>query len=621
MKLSHRVLLLVTVPLLCELCFVFVFYRMLQNVEEETRREVHAREILDHSNNVLNSYYEISTLMGNILLRHNFEEIKLINERAAYLQYHMQQLQILWQADRPEIAEAIARLQTNTRKVLDVTLSGLQEIARGNVLPGLALLDRARPALDHLSGEIWAVSSHAHDVLRQSLKVQAEEREELRLVLWTGIIFNIVAVIGIALAFNRSIVTRLAFLIENTYSLAEGKTLHPRLQGNDEIAELDRIFHETASILETSRGKEKELLTEMQVIMESIPVGLAILDDQGKVIEVNGTLRRMLQAGNKDTFADLVLADLVKPGSDDGPPVQGAGFKLSDILAAQSADTLMEGLLCRRSEAALPVAFSISSMKRFGRISYLLVLLDIAERKELEKRKRDFMAMVTHDLRTPLASSQIFLEMLENNMYQTIHPENCEKAKELSATAARLMGLINDLLDIEKLESGRLTLSKGLISVDDLFREAAENAHEAAFARGVAIDWDVAEDWNLSADCERLSQAFGNIVSDAINAAPPASVVYLRARRPGNDLMELSISCRERFLSAGEIECMFDRFKYLSKAGMPTATDTGVRLAIAKVIVEQHGGKVLLASSSETGTTFCITLPLVKTAATALQDG
>jgi PAS domain S-box-containing protein len=611
-RLSHRAFLLISIPLICELGFVCVFYCMLQNVEDETRREVHARHILDCSNSLLNAYYQSGMTLGAFLLTRSPDQLQKYEAISARMEKYLGTLESLWHDDNPEIAASVADVSLKAKTVVEASTMAARKIAQGNIIAGVFTLSRTRNDMDELSEKLWSVTNRAHDVLQKSMKVQSEERQKLGVVLWAGIVLNIVVVIGLAIAFNRTTVKRLAVLIDNTSRVAAGRELNPQLGGSDEIAELDRTFHETAVAIDLLRTKERELLSEMMIIMESMPVGLVILDERGAVLEVNARLRQMMQLEQGSAIGDMFINNIIRMSNGTltyaESPAHPAVLMLENLLGT---DSLSDAEVVRVDGSVIPVALSISSMKLESEgHAHLLVLIDVSDRKELEKLKRDFMTMVTHDLRTPLASSQIFLEMLESNSYRSLGPETRNSAKEVSRSASRLMILINDLLDIERLESGKLSLAKRPVSIEELFRATTDLVSTVAAQRDVTVDWDVPEELNVLADEERLLQAFANIVFDAVAEAPPTSTIDLFATAKDVEHVELRVSNRDRALSESEVELMFDRFKCVSQRTAGDApTANGVRLAISKVIMEQHGGDVWVSCTPSDGTVFNLTLP------------
>ena len=229
--------------------------------------------------------------------------------------------------------------------------------------------------------------------------------------------------------------------------------------------------------------------------------------------------------------------------------------------------------------------------------------------KEISEKKRELQAMVTHDLRTPLTSIRLSLSLMLETMLQDLPPRAEKIVKTAERNCSRLIRLINDLLDIEKLDSGQFVLNKAPLHLALLF-EAVEDA-TAEFAANKKMEivcGDAAT--KIEADGDRLVQVMVNLVSNAIKFSEDGKKVYLDAVETG-EFVEIRVKDEGRGIPAEAIPKLFDRFHQVSASDGARGKGTGLGLSISKALVEAHGGNIGVESEVGVGTTFIIKLPLL----------
>jgi signal transduction histidine kinase len=228
--------------------------------------------------------------------------------------------------------------------------------------------------------------------------------------------------------------------------------------------------------------------------------------------------------------------------------------------------------------------------------------------KEVEEMKQQFVAMVSHDLRTPLTSVCGFLEMLRQGAYGDLSSQGSQRTQLAERNIQRLIALINDLLDMEKLESGQLELIQELIPLEPVITRSLDAVRVFAEQHKVQLVADPV-DYIVYGDTNRLIQVLVNLVSNAVKFSPPDSAVTVAAV-PIDDFIEVRIIDKGRGVPAAYREVIFERFRQVKATDATQKGGTGLGLAICKAIVEQHGGKIGVESEEGKGSTFWFRVPL-----------
>lgn len=219
-----------------------------------------------------------------------------------------------------------------------------------------------------------------------------------------------------------------------------------------------------------------------------------------------------------------------------------------------------------------------------------------------EQKRSDFVAMLTHDLRSPLSSMQMSLELMIEGVYGDLHAELEQRVRGNQRTVGRLLRLVNDLLDVEKAESGLLTLSYEEVSLEKLARDAVESVNALAESHNVTVVVDVVEA-DVNVDGDRLNRALVNLLANAIKFSTRGEEVKLSAHADQNGV-EIKVQDHGKGIPKQAIDKIFDRYEQVDNSG-----GTGLGLTICKTVIERHGGKITVNSEVGKGTTFDIWIP------------
>ncbi len=234
---------------------------------------------------------------------------------------------------------------------------------------------------------------------------------------------------------------------------------------------------------------------------------------------------------------------------------------------------------------------------------------DVTERKELEKLKSDFISTVSHELRTPLTSIKGYVDLVLAGDVGPITPEQKEFLTIVSQNTTRLTELINDLLEIERLESGRIEFEFAELDLAEVLYNVARSLQVTAEQKGLELITEIASGLKVRGDRDRLAQVFLNLLSNAIKYTP-AGTVELKAYRE-DEAVVVAVRDSGIGISENDMPKLFQKFfradtPYVRKVG-----GTGLGLSIAKAIVERHHGTITVTSQLGQGSTFTVRLPAV----------
>ena len=229
--------------------------------------------------------------------------------------------------------------------------------------------------------------------------------------------------------------------------------------------------------------------------------------------------------------------------------------------------------------------------------------------KEIERLKQEFVSMISHDLRTPLTSIQVFLNMLAKGLFGEVSDKLLSKAQMADRNATRLIGLINDLLDIDKMESGQLSLACESTSLKSVVERSIDSVKGFSDQSGVSLESVCGADLLVYADGDRLVQVMVNLLGNAVKFSPKGSTVRVVGKQDG-DLARIEVIDEGRGVPEHLVSTIFERFTQVSAKDSTEKKGTGLGLAICKAIIEQHGGSIGCISGVGQGSTFWFTLPL-----------
>lgn len=363
-----------------------------------------------------------------------------------------------------------------------------------------------------------------------------------------------------------------------------------------------RAFCVVLDITERKRAEEalKQSEERMRSVFEMMPLALLVMTPEGRVVSVNPAAQQHFGAAANE-LSERVVTDFFR--QDRLGEKQTALVELMNPPlhpARRIYGRKVDGELFPAE--VMSTAYDTSSLK--GR---LLIVKDVSREYEADRLKQSFMAMVGHELKSPLMSIHVCLQMLGKGFFGNLTEEGQESVKTAEQSVHRLIGLVNEILDAEKLESGSISIAPQTTNLEKILDMAANAVSALAEANKIRIHRDRV-DVEITADTNRLVQVVVNLLSNAIKFSPPNSKVQLYAK-VSEDAVEVSVEDNGRGVPKEHQQLVFERFHQVSPGDAKEKGGTGLGLAICKAIVEAHGGSIGVDSEPPDGSRFWFTLP------------
>lgn len=262
----------------------------------------------------------------------------------------------------------------------------------------------------------------------------------------------------------------------------------------------------------------------------------------------------------------------------------------------------------RRDGAWLDIQVGVSIVRDLeGKIIGMVeIARDITEQKMAEQRKDTFIGMASHELKTPLTTIKGFAQLLKRQMKRLGLEEQATILTKIEGQINALTGLVNELMDVSKIQAGKLEYTRDVVDIDELIRSVAEMLQQTSNQHMIKVSGKTQR--KLVGDQARLEQVFTNLITNAIKYSPQANRVDIWI---GNAQDRIIVKIRDYGIGMPpeEVERIFERFYRANTAKNQGIGGLGMGLYISREIVERHGGKILVESKEGEGSTFCVELP------------
>ena len=427
------------------------------------------------------------------------------------------------------------------------------------------------------------------------------------------IVFSVLAASFLA----RRIMRPISRLTEAARRMAEGRLdTAVRVERSDDetVAELANAFIVMQNAVKNRERHLNDARARIEAIVNSATSAIILVDEHGTIIRANLATQTLFG------YAPAALK----------------GKKLSMLAHDSYVDSLFGGegetigkpreILAQREDGkTFPAEISVSNVRTSGRgHSFVVMLTDLSERKryenienqlKLERIKGEFVSTVSHELRTPLTSITGSLALLKSDRLGAMPPNAKPLVNIAYSNSERLMRLINDILDMEKIKSGKLSFVFEELDVAMLLYEAARA--NAAYAEQLDVKLRVAripQGILIMGDPDRMAQALANLISNAAKFSPKGGTVTLSANRK-NGWVRICVADKGEGIPESFRDRIFSRFAQADSTDARQKGGSGLGLSITKAIAEAHSGKVGFTTAIGKGTTFFIDLPIISSAA------
>ena len=369
-------------------------------------------------------------------------------------------------------------------------------------------------------------------------------------------------------------------------------------------------------------------MRQRKLILEAVDDGIFGIDLDGRLTFINEAGAKVLGY----TVEELVgrdLHELIHHSHADGTPYSRSTSPILQALRRSEPIRMRDEVFWRKDGTAIPVEYSANPLLEDGQVCGMVVAFqDVSERRRLERMKDEFISTVSHELKTPLTSLRASLGLIQSGTLDK-RPEKQRQMIDMAIeNSDRLIRLVNDILDFDRGEKGRLALNREAVEPMTLLRRAADVAHDAATQARIDFRFE-ANAPPVFADGERVLQVLNELVGNALKFSPPGTTILLAAASMGTSEAGggaaaaivggagevcFMVEDQGRGIAAEKLERIFERFQQGDASDARALGGTGLGLALCRSIVEQHGGRIWAESEVGKGSRFLFTLPAASAA-------
>ena len=438
--------------------------------------------------------------------------------------------------------------------------------------------------------------------MKSDIEGRYEEIHETALIFVFASLIAAGISIVVAVLVSRSITQPIVEMREQALRIARGDySRRVTVYGRDELGQLAETFNQLGDrIAETQDAMESER-NRLDSVLSHMTDGVIATDRRGKVITINEMALTLLNVKREEVIGESIL-ELLEIDED---------YTLRKLLEDPD-EMLIERENPYRGLVILRTDFSMIR-RESGFISGLVAVMhDVTEQEKTEQERRDFVSNVSHELRTPLTSMRSYIEALSEGAWkdEEIAPNFLKVTLD---ETDRMIRMINDLLDLSRMDSGKAVLQLEYVNFNELVNFVLDRFDMIVDNQDVRKKYRIRRDFTkrdlwAEVDTDKIIQVIDNIMNNAIKYSPDGGTITVRLSETHNNIV-LSVTDQGLGIPKKDLGRVFDRFYRVDKARARKQGGTGLGLAISKEVVKAHGGNIWVESQEGRGSTFYITLP------------
>ncbi len=366
-----------------------------------------------------------------------------------------------------------------------------------------------------------------------------------------------------------------------------------------------------ASSIARDITEQRRLEAKSQQLFASNLIGIFVADSAGRLLEANQAFLDLVGYTREEWQAAALQSE--------APSTAVASFLRQLVLQARQSSGAadpQETVMPQKGGTQLPVLVALTCLEEGE--ACIGFVLDISERKALEQRKDAFIGMASHELKTPVTSLKGFLSLLQRVLAQSENAKVLHYLTRMDAQIEKLISLINDLLDLSRIQAGQLVYREERVAVDALVQDIVESVQEATQTHHLQIEGQTQAE--VFGDRDRLGQVLINLLTNAIKYSAGADRVIVHLATQA-DLVLMSVQDFGRGIAKEHHRKIFERFYQVTDPDEKTYPGLGIGLAISQDIARRHGGRLWVESEKGQGATFHLSLPRLRQEHTPPSQG
>ena len=392
------------------------------------------------------------------------------------------------------------------------------------------------------------------------------------------------------------------------------RTLNTSLEQKvqNRTAELQQINQKLVREIEDrlkTRADLERLSHQNELILNSAGEGIYGLNLEGITTFVNPAAAEML-GYQIDELQNQPMYETIAHSTAEGKVYAWSESPIYQTIQTGEVYHVTDEIFWRKDKSCFSVEYVSTPIKENEQIVGAVVIFkDITERQIIDRMKDEFVSVVSHELRTPLTSIRSSIGLLSSGR---IEPQSSKSQRLIEIAldnSNRLVRLINDILDLERIKSGTVTMLKESCDAADIVKDAVAIVQNMADKAQITIT-STALSVPLWVDRDRIIQTLTNLLSNAIKFSDPNTTVSIEAHLQGDKMVVFQVKDRGRGIPPDNLESIFDRFQQVDASDSRDRGGTGLGLAISRSIVQQHDGQIWVESTLGQGSTFYVTLPI-----------
>lgn len=588
LNLALRGLILIGVPTLFQICFVGFLAVLLLNLVDETAKESHATDLMTRT--YLATMKSAGAIVGT-MIEVESKDLGVGNDTG---EKQLQSIRKSWsevtnaEGNSPEELACIKKFDATLQR----SITAMQQIR----------LEISNPDSNHhermleLNSELTQCASDIMDTVGELEKAEAaagestlrKKSKEMReaALYWMSVIvaLSVLATIALGAIYVIGIKRPFDRLVEDSRLLSQEKILPLPMNGNDEMSSLDRVIYKVSRALAESHERERQLLENASEMICSVDNNLCIRS-------ANATMLHSLLL-NAEKLNGMSILDLVSHDS-----VQATVEHMESCRRGESTH-LLELCMVDSNGRQLDTEWSSFWSEEHGLL--FVVIRDVSSKKKLQRMKNDFINMISHDLRSPLMSMHASISLVIEGVRGQIPPAVRSIMESSVSDIDKLTGYVNDLLDFQKWQAGKMVVRRETFELRDVLQEACDLSHSFASARNIEVELPAAN-FPINADRVKLRQVFMNLLSNAVKFSPSGSTVVIDVEKDA-EVIEVSVKDRGPGVPQKYQESIFEAFEQVP--GKTNDQGSGLGLAICKMIVQAHDGEIGMRNVGVDGAAF-----------------
>lgn len=365
--------------------------------------------------------------------------------------------------------------------------------------------------------------------------------------------------------------------------------------------------------------QEKNIIEDKErrdeIIFLSMGSGLIVTDAKGIIVSVNKAFEDLTGYSSKE-IVGRKMTEVLPKYDEEEKLIPESERSITKVLEGKAENLSISSVskphyYLRRDGSKLYISGTVSPILINKKITGAVQLFrDISKEREVDKMKTEFISLASHQLRTPLSGMKWFLEMLTAGDAGKLTAEQMEYVKSISESNQRMIDLVNSLLNISRIDSGRLIIEPKISKLKDLVGIALVNLKSRTDSKKIKVNLSVDEKVpEISVDPKLITEVYSNLISNAIKYSPEGSEINISIKLDGDNIIS-SVSDKGIGIPPGDMEKMFGKFYRSQTASKLDPEGNGLGLYLVKAIVDASGGKVWVESKEGQGSTFFVSLPI-----------